>query len=96
MHPPVGYTIAPLQGLPVQVGRVGEAHTGPHIAPGVLDPALHLALGLGPVGPAQPQHHHATLQPLRHSPVDVTGDRSSFDPRLSLGNLAPEATAGVK
>ena len=55
MCPPTGYTIAPVQGLPIQVGRVGEAHTGPQIAPGVIDPALHLTLGLGPVGPAQPK-----------------------------------------
>ena len=42
MYPPTGYTVAPLQGLPVQVCRVGEANTGPLIAPGVPDPALNL------------------------------------------------------
>ena len=50
MCPLAGYTVAPLQGLPVQVGRVGEAHTEPHIAPGVPDLALHLAIGLGMEG----------------------------------------------
>ena len=55
MCPPTGYTIAPLQGLPVQVGRVGEANTGLLIAPGVPDPALHLAIGLGMEGQAQPK-----------------------------------------
>ena len=55
MPQPTGYTIAPLQGLPVQVGRVREANTGPHIAPGVPDPALHIAIGLGREGQVQPQ-----------------------------------------
>ena len=55
MCPLAGYTVALLQGLPVQVGRVGEANTGPHIAPGVPDPALHLAIGLGMEGQAQPK-----------------------------------------
>ena len=53
MNAPVGHGVAPLQGLAVQVGVVGEAYAGPHVAPGVLDPALDLSLGLGPVGPAQ-------------------------------------------
>ena len=54
MHPRVGHHVAPLQSLPVQVGVVGEADAGPHVAPHVLDPVLHLALGLGSVGLAQP------------------------------------------
>ena len=54
MHSGVGHHVAPLQGLPVQVGVIGEAQAGPHVAPDVLHPALHLALGLGPVGLTQP------------------------------------------
>ena len=54
MHPGVRHHVAPLQGLPVQVDVVGEAHAGPHVAPDVLHPALHLALGLGAVGLTQP------------------------------------------
>ena len=54
MCPLAGYTVAPLQGLPVQVGRVGEAHTEPHIAPGIPDLTLHLAIGLGMEGQVQP------------------------------------------
>ena len=54
MHPRVGHHVAPLQSLPVQVGVVGETDAGPHVAPHVLDPVLHLALGLGSVGLAQP------------------------------------------
>ena len=53
MHPGVGHRVAPLQPLAVQVGVVGEAQAGPHVAPDVLHPAPHLPLGLGPVGPAQ-------------------------------------------
>ena len=46
VHPGVRHHVAPLQGLPVRVGVVGEAQAGPHVAPYVLHPALDLALGL--------------------------------------------------
>ena len=44
-HSDVGHRVAPLQSPTVEVGVVGEAHAGPHVAPDVLDPALDLALG---------------------------------------------------
>ena len=34
--PPVGYAVAPLKGLPVQIGIIGEAYAGPQVAPDVL------------------------------------------------------------
>ena len=65
VHPPVGHAVAPLQSLAIEVGVVGETHAGPHVAPHILDPALHLSLGLGPVGAAQPYleaHPHGEVQ----------------------------------
>ena len=53
VNPPVGHRVAPLQSLAVEVGIIGEADARPHVAPDVLHPALHLSLGLGPVGTAQ-------------------------------------------
>ena len=53
MHPGVGHRVAPLQPLAVQIGVVGEADAGPHVAPDVLHPALYFALGLSPIGLAQ-------------------------------------------
>ena len=38
----------------MRVDVVGEADARPHVTPHVLDPVLHLALGLGSVGLAQP------------------------------------------
>ena len=69
MCPLAGYTVAPLQGLPVQVGRVGEAHTEPHIAPGVPDLALHLAIGLGMEGQVQPYLETYLQGEILHPPV---------------------------
>ena len=69
MPQPTGYTIALLQGLPVQDGRVGEVNTEPHIAPGAIDPALHLAIALGPVAPAQPYLETYLQGEILHPPV---------------------------
>ena len=69
MPQPTGYTIALLQGQPVQDGRVGEVNTEPHIAPGAIDPALHLAIALGPVAPAQSYLETYLQGEILHPPV---------------------------
>ena len=69
MHSGVGYNVAPLQGLPVQVGVIGEAQAGPHVAPDILHPALDLALGLGLVGLAQPGLKADPQGEVQHPPV---------------------------
>ena len=69
MHSGVGHHVAPLQGLPVQVGVIGVAQAGPHVAPDVLHPALDLALGLGPVGLTQPGLKADTQGEVQHPPV---------------------------
>ena len=48
MHSGVGHRVAPLQGLTVQIGVVGEAQAGPQVAPDVLHPALNLPLVWAP------------------------------------------------
>ena len=71
MGPPVGDAVAPLQGLSVQVGIIGEAQAGPQVATHVLHPALHLALGLGPVGLAQAQLKAQPQGEVQHPPVPL-------------------------
>ena len=47
----------------------GAADAGPHVAPHVLDPAFHLAPGLGSVGTAQPRLKAHPPGEVRHPPV---------------------------
>ena len=63
--------VAPLQGLSVQVSVIGAAQAGPPVATHVLHPALHLALGLGPVGLAQPQLKAQPQGEVQHPPVPL-------------------------
>ena len=65
VDPPVGHTVAPFQSLAIDIGVVGEAYAGPHVALHVLHPAFDFALGLGPVRLAQPclkAHPHGEVQ----------------------------------
>ena len=68
---PVGHAVAPLQGLPVQIGIIGEAYAGPQVAPDVLYPALHLALGLGPIRLAQLEIKAQPHGEVQHPPVPL-------------------------
>ena len=71
MEPPVGDAVAPLQGLSVQVGIIGEAQAGPQVATHVLHPALHLPLGLGPAGLAQLEIKAQPQGEVQHPPVPL-------------------------
>ena len=71
MHPGVGHTVAPLQCLAVETGIAGEAHAGPHVAPDVLHPALDLALGLRPVGLAEPDVKAQPPGEIQHPQVPL-------------------------
>ena len=97
MHSGVGRHAGPLQSLTVQVvGVVGEAHAGPHVAPDILHPILHLALGLGPVGLAQPglkAHPQGEVQhpPVPHRPfllVPAQGDHLGVVVQTAAGHAA--------
>ena len=55
VFPGIGHLVAPLQGLPVEIGVIGEAERGPQVAPHVFHPALNLPFRLRPVGLAQLQ-----------------------------------------
>ena len=69
MHPGVGHRVAPLQPLAVQIGVVGEAQAGPHVAADILHPTLDLSLGLGSVGPAQPDVKAHPPGEVQHSEI---------------------------
>ena len=69
MHPGVGHDVAPLQGMAVQVGVVGERDAGPHVAPDVLHPAFNFPLGLRSVGLAQPGLKTNPQGEVQHPPV---------------------------
>ena len=71
MYPGVGHRVAPLQSLPVEIGVVGEAHAGPHIAPDVFHSAFDLSLRLRPVGTAQPDVKAQTPGEVQHPEVPL-------------------------
>ena len=71
VHAPVGHTVAPLESLPVQVRVVRETDAGPQVAAHILDPALHLPLGLGPIRLAHPQLEADAQRQVQHSPVPL-------------------------